>query len=374
MGNPRTYASVEICAGAGGQALGLEQAGFDHRALVEVDHWACETLRAAFPTALVVEQDVREFLRHVKNDATVYSDLDLLAGGVPCPPFSLAGKQLGANDERDLFPVMLDLVSALRPNAVMIENVRGLLQSKFDPYRAGILAELEVLGYVPMEWAQFEAVDFGVPQLRPRSILVALRPEIAPHYVPPARRPGFAPTVGEALRESMVARGMSAEGADIWAKAANDVAPTLVGGSKKHGGADLGPSRAKKKWAQLGVDAWTVAEDDDGAETVTARGRDEPRVNGPRLTVAQAALLQGFPPDWPFQGRKTTRYRQVGNAFPPPVARAVAEQILKAIKAAENGDQPPPKMVMAPLRQQRSRRTVRRTRAPEIEGQLPLPL
>src|SRR5439155_95660 len=104
-------------------------------------------------------------------------EVDLLSGGVPCPPFSFAGKQLGEDDERDLFPVMLAMAEALAPKAVMIENVRGLLEpwDKFEPYRARILASLRELGYTKCWWEVLEAQNFGVPQLRPRAILVALQ-------------------------------------------------------------------------------------------------------------------------------------------------------------------------------------------------------
>src|SRR4051794_31190972 len=112
--------SIEICAGAGGQALGLEQAGFRHLAAVELDAWACRTLELNRPLWKVVKADVREF------DATSLCGLDLLAGGVPCPPFSVAGKRLGASDSRDLFPQALRLVAECQPAAVMLENVRGL--------------------------------------------------------------------------------------------------------------------------------------------------------------------------------------------------------------------------------------------------------
>ena len=105
------FTSLEICAGAGGQALGLEMAGFDHAALVELEPPACETLRLNRPSWNVVEGDLREF------SGLLYSGIDLLAGGVPCPPFSKAGKQLGADDERDLFPEAIRLVDECRPKA-----------------------------------------------------------------------------------------------------------------------------------------------------------------------------------------------------------------------------------------------------------------
>jgi DNA (cytosine-5)-methyltransferase 1 len=118
----RKFKSIEICAGAGGQALGLEQAGFEHIALVEIENVACRTLRMNRPQWRVLEGDVRHF------DATPYRDeVDLLAGGVPCPPFSVAGKQLGQLDDRDLFPEAIRLIRECNPKAVLLENVRGLL-------------------------------------------------------------------------------------------------------------------------------------------------------------------------------------------------------------------------------------------------------
>ena len=135
-------------------------------------------------------------------------------------------------------------------------------------------------------------------------------------------------TVGESLKAQMAGGGWT--GAGAWAKVADGVAPTLVGGSKKHGGPDLGPTRAKRAWAQLGVNAHTIAEDAPGPD----------HVGMPRLTVRMAATLQGFPADWAIEGRKTTAYRQVGNAFPPPVAKALGEAV--ACAGHKTPPRPPP--------------------------------
>ena len=302
--------SIEICAGAGGQALGLEQAGFDHVAVVEIDHHACNTLRENRPAWNVIEGDVVPWIKEHAHD---FAGVDLVAGGVPCPPFSYAGKQLGPDDERDLFPAMIELVRIVRPRAIMIENVRGLLDPKFEKYRAGVEEHLREIGYC-LQWKLLQASDFGVPQLRPRVIAVGFREDIEASFEYPEPLSEAPPTVGEALSDLMAARGWT--GAAQWAKRANRIAPTLVGGSKKHGGPDLGPTRARRAWAELGVNGSTIAPE-----------APDPDFQGdPRLTVRMAARIQGFPDDWAITGAKTNAYRQVGNAFPPPVARAVASQ------------------------------------------------
>ena len=147
--------SLELCAGAGGQALGLERAGFEHVGLVEIDPHACQTLRLNRPDWMVHQEDLKQF------DGRLYRGVDLLAGGFPCPPFSIAGKQLGADDERDLFPAGLRLVDEVRPKAVMIENVRGMLAPGFGGYRNHITSELVKMGYVTA-WKLLNAADYGV--------------------------------------------------------------------------------------------------------------------------------------------------------------------------------------------------------------------
>ncbi|MBI5178743.1 MAG: DNA cytosine methyltransferase [Nitrospinae bacterium] len=305
--------SLELCAGAGGQALGLEMAGFDHCALVEIDHHSCSTLRLNRPSWNVIQEDINSF------DGRPYKGtVDLLAGGLPCPPFSVAGKQLGKSDERNLFPAAIRLIDEIRPKAVMIENVRGILDAVFEDYRTFIAGQLGKLGY-KTDWALLNACDHGVPQLRPRVVFVAIKNDMAQNFSWPAKTPGHPSTVGETVYDLMASRGW--KGALAWKKQANEIAPTIVGGSKKHGGPDLGPTRARKAWASLGVDGLGIA--------------DEPppvsHVGMPRLTVRMVARLQGFPDGWTFSGKKTPAYRQVGNAFPPPVANAVGFQIAQCL-------------------------------------------
>lgn len=323
------FSSIELCAGAGGQALGLHQAGFRHKLMIELDTHACQTLHLNNAAHQLGWEGIhccclKDFAETRLNPA--YHGIDLVAGGVPCPPFSKAGRQLGPDDERDLFPAALALIRQARPKAVMLENVSGLLENKFSGYRTWISTSLEQLGYV-VAWRLVNASDYGVPQLRPRVVLVALQAAYACHFswpdsggVPPA-------TVGETLLDLMAENGW--QGAQDWAQKANSIAPTLVGGSKKHGGPDLGPTRAKAAWRALSVNGHRIA---DAAPAEDFQGEKTGYEQMPLLTVRMAARLQGFPDWWQFSGRKTAAYRQVGNAFPPPVAQAIGTAIRLALQ------------------------------------------
>jgi DNA (cytosine-5)-methyltransferase 1 len=305
-----------LCAGAGGQALGLEQAGIEHAALIEIDKHACATLRRNRPQWNVIERDLNLF-----TDASAFRGVDIVSGGLPCPPFSRAGGQLGEKDERNLFPVAIKVIDQIRPRAVMIENVRGFLDAVFDDYRKYIAGSLMKLGYTT-DWRLLNASDFGVPQLRPRVVFIAVRNAYAQYFHWPTSLQVPRLTVGDVLFDLIASRGW--RGAKRWRDRASEIAPTIVGGSMKHGGPDLGPTRAKRAWATLGVDAHGVADE------APSWGF----VGMPRLTVPMVARLQGFPDSWIFEGRKTNAYRQVGNAFPPPVACAVALQLAKCLNSA----------------------------------------
>ena len=317
----RPLTCIELCSGAGGQSLGLERAGFSHLLLAEIDQDACTTLRTNRPAWPVLQADVRTLgAPGALPPAAVGADL--LAAGVPCPPFSVAGLGHGPDDDRDLFPAVLALAARLQPRAVLVENVRGLLQQRFAAYRAQISRALAELGYAA-EWRLLYASDYGVPQLRPRAVMVALPVDLLwafrwPVPGPSADRPV---TAGRALRASMAADGWELAG--TWALGADRVAPTLCGGSRRHGGPDLGPSRARAVWARMGVNGGSVA------DHLPQPGDQLPV----RLTPDQLALLQGFPPEWAFTGTKTARCRQIGNAFPPPVAEAVGRSLAEVLAA-----------------------------------------
>ena len=304
---------VEICAGAGGQALGLDMAGFKHIALVEYEKEYCDVLKMNRPDWNVIWADVHDF------DGTKYKGADLLAGGVPCPPFSVASKQLGKDDERDLFPEAIRLIKEIEPRAVMLENVRGFLDARFDDYREFILQSIRNLGYT-VSIKLLNACDYGVPQLRPRVVIVGIKDTEKGVFTYPAESTENTLTVGEVLKPLMGSNGW--DGVELWAEKANKIAPTIVGGSKKHGGPDLGPVRARRAWAELGVDGLGVANE-----------APLPGFNGmPKLTKEMIALIQGFPSYWSFGNKKTAACRMIGNAFPPPVAKAVGLQIRRCLE------------------------------------------
>ncbi len=322
---------LDVCTGAGGEAIGLEAVGFIHEAVVEIDTAACQTLRLNRPSWRVIEGDIREV------NGLDFRGIDLLAGGVPCPPFTIAGKQLGVDDERDLFPEALRLAEQAKPVAVMLENVPGFASEKFAAYRRDLIQSLNRLGY-EVTWRVLNSSDYGVPQLRPRFILVALHDPYFDNFSWPLSSETSC-TVGQVLHDLMASRGW--RGADQWSHMANGIAPTLVGGSKKHGGPDLGPTRARKQWEALGVDGRGIAD--------APPDEDFPSDGFPRLTLRMAARIQAFSDSWTFAGGKTAAYRQIGNAFPPPVSEAVGKAILSALTGQKQPNQERKPFLFQPL-------------------------
>ena len=287
-------------------------AGFVHVALVEYEADYCRVLKENRPNWNIICADVHGF------DGHPYEGVDLLAGGVPCPPFSVAGKQLGKDDDRDLFQEAVRLIEEIKPRAVMLENVRGFLDPIFDQYREHILSEINKLGY-NTHIKLLNASNFGVSQLRPRVVIIGIRKDQPGTFSYPEGKPDSAASVGKILYDLMAENGW--EKAKEWSERANKIAPTIVGGSKKHGGPDLGPTRAKKAWAELGVDGSGIADE-----------APLPGFDGmPRLTIRMMARIQGFPDTWVFGKRKTAACRMIGNAFPPPVACAVGEKIKECL-------------------------------------------
>ncbi len=309
----KVFSCLELCAGGGGAALGIEQAGFTHIALIDNNKQACETLLLNRPSWNVIYSDIRYL------DVTPWHGIDLLSGGLPCPPFSIAGKQLGEEDERNMFPPMLRIVEETNPRAIMIENVRGILTTRFSKFRDDIVTLLDNLGYVS-QWKLLNAADFGVPQTRFRAFLVALKKDERKRFTWPTPTLEQKTTISDTIGDLMAEKGW--QGVEDWIDKAKSLAPTIVGGSHKHGGPDLGPTRARREWAKMGIDGIGLANEPPKKEFLGM----------PRLTLQMVARIQGFPDEWKFYGSKTQAYRQVGNALPVPLASAVAREIYKCLE------------------------------------------
>jgi DNA (cytosine-5)-methyltransferase 1 len=332
--NGGRFRSVEVCAGAGGLALGLEQSGFDPALLLDLRLQPCDSLRLNRPHWNVQCADLLAF---DPDDHQGIHDVDLLAAGLPrVRTAATANRGRGNSEEVELLRATVMLLRSVRPRALLIENMAELAESDvYEPTRAIVQSELTALGYRYV-WFVLNAADFGVPQDRRHGFLVAFANDLMDAFEPPspARPPS---TVGEALLDSMASRGWPA--AIEWARHANRVAPTLVGGSWERGGADLGPTGSKKSWARMGVDGGTVADEVPGPDFVWAPSSG--RKGMVALTNPQVARLQGFPPEWEIAGRKTAQYRQIANATPPPLARAVGEAMAAALEptiAGTNGN------------------------------------
>ncbi|TXS06915.1 DNA cytosine methyltransferase [Streptomyces sp. col6] len=311
---------VDVCAGAGGLALGLERAGFDPVLLLDRKAVACETLGLNRPHWKVLEMDLLDF---VPDEHPQTYDVDLLSAGLPRVKSSATAARTETDEEERLLRAAVLLSHSIQPRAVILENVPGLVDAgAFEPLRGFIREELEHLGY-RLHWFVLNAADYGVPQDRKQGVLVALKEPYGDRFRPPTPTVKEHVPVGVALRASMASRGWS--GADAWAARAVSVAPTLVGGSDNRGGADLGPTGTKAAWARMGVNGGALADEVPGPETADAPGLI-------KLTDAQAALLQGFPTEWRFAGRKTARYRQIGHASPPAVGEALGFAVAEALR------------------------------------------
>lgn len=320
--------SLEVCAGAGGLSLGLERAGFEPIALLESKPDACSTLAANRPNWQVLEQDFTTFLPEDRPDLfPIGAPIDVLAAGLPRLQSAATVRRTDSGRERFLLQATVWLAQAVSPSAVLIENIPGLVNaSEHTATRQWVERNFAEVGYA-VAWAVLDAHDFGVAQTRLQGFMVAMRPDTLARFTWPSKRPEAPPNVADLLYPSMATRGWP--GAARWASLAEQAAPTIVGGSDNRGGADLGPTGSKKAWARLGVNGGSIGND--------VPGPNDPIDLMPKLTVAQVALLQGFPIDWSLSGRKTSAYRQIGNASPPPVGEAVGRQIAQALEQPQAG-------------------------------------
>ncbi|RVQ53545.1 DNA cytosine methyltransferase [Sinorhizobium meliloti] len=318
---------VELCAGAGGMSLGLENAGFHPLALFEFDKHAAATLRINRPLWNVIEGDIR------KVDFTAYraAGVDLLVGGMPCQPYSIDGKGLGKDDPRDLLLEGARAVREILPRAFVFENVAGLLNARHADHLGNFLKQLRKSGYA-VQIIRMEAEEYGVAQERTRMLFVGMHKGSMAAFRTPPTFPKWRSNLGDALEDLMAANGWT--GAKEWAEARrNDVvvrngvetrgalASTVVG---RKGG-----SREKEaaRWARKGIDIATVADAAPTQEQADKAGASFL----PQLTLRMRARLQGFPDRWDFVGGKDSSARQVGNAVPPVLGQAIGLAVRAAL-------------------------------------------
>ncbi|MFF3344938.1 DUF6339 family protein [Streptomyces sp. NPDC002779] len=314
------FRSIEVCAGCGAQALGLEEAGFDPVVLIDSKADACFTIERNRPEWDTICIDLTDFPLRERPDII---GVDLLSGGLPRVKSMASVGRDEDTEERKVLRATIELARAVKPRAVLLENVPDLAESpEFEVDRAWIGEQLGAAGY-RTTWKVLNAADFGVPQNRRSSFMLAMSEPYFSRFSWPEPDGSPAPTVGQVLGPSMSSRGWPA--ADEWIKSADRIAPALVGGSDRRGGADLGPTGSKKAWAALGVNGNSLGDEPPGV--------DFPASEMPKLTVEQAALIQSIPDGWVFAGGKTSRYRQIGHAMPPPLAAAVGRAVAAALRS-----------------------------------------
>jgi len=336
----REYSVLELFAGAGGLAIGLERAGIKCAALNEIDKWACQTLRENRPHWNVLEGDIKEY-----EFSKYRNKIDVVTGGFPCQAFSYAGKKLGLNDARGtLFYEFARVVNEVKPAICIGENVRGLLSHEGGKTLEGMISILDEIGYkVVTPVKVLKAINYNVPQKRERLILVGIRKDIDITYNYP--KPfGEVYNLEDALKkgvlfESDVPRSDGATYPDH-KKVVLDLVPP--GGYWR----DL-PLHIQKEYMQksfyLGGGKTGMARRiawDEPSLTLTCSPaqkqteRCHPDQTRP-FTVREYARIQTFPDNWQFEGSTSQQYKQIGNAVPVNLAKEIGYSIIKFLNDYE---------------------------------------
>lgn len=333
----RQYNVVELFAGAGGLALGLEEAGFNELALVEIDRNACDTLRANRPSWNVIEDDVITVAeRGIKTYLPEGVEVDLLSGGYPCQAFSYAGKKLGLEDVRGtMFYYYGKILKDLMPKVFLAENVRGLVTHDGGRTLQSMIDVFTEIGY-KVTWNVLKAVDYGVAQKRERIVIIGIRNDINLEFRDP--RPfGYIPTLRDALKNVPQSPGSTypqrkREVLDLvppggcWIDLPDDVAREYMGASYFSGGGKRGMAR------RISWDEPCLTLTCSPAQKQTERCHpDETRP----FTTREYARIQSFPDEWQFEGSITNIYKQIGNAVPVKMAKAVGLAIVDILNRVD---------------------------------------
>lgn len=325
----RRHTDIELFAGAGGLALGLEQAGFDGLAYVEINGDACETLRRNRPRWNVIDGDV-----HGIDFRQYDGRVDLVSGGFPCQAFSMAGKRLGFGDIRGtLFAEVIRCANETHPKMLLMENVKGLLSHDGGRTFETIRHEVEQAGY-SLQWKVLNASYHGVGQARERIVMIGIRDDLADRisfeYPEPDDRQT---TLRDALDGVPDSPGVSysekkAKVLDLvppggcWVDLPQDIAREYMKSSYDSPGGKRGMAR-RLSWDRPCLTLTTSP-----SQKQTERCHpDETRP----LTVREYARVQSFPDDWEFAGGIGSQYQQIGNAVPVEMARRIGVQIVKVL-------------------------------------------
>lgn len=328
----KNFTAIDLFSGAGGLSLGLKSAGWSVKAALEFNESAIETHALNMPDVEHLCEDVREV------NFKKFKGIDLVAGGPPCQPFSVSGKQLGSNDTRDMIPEFIRAVKEAKPKAFLMENVAGLTTQKFLPYLESQIEELKNLKY-DVKWAVLNAADYGVPQKRLRLFIIGTAKgyefnfpaathgtEETPYFTvkealkgTPKDTPNTAKVVyakNPIIRKSPYA-GMllNGKGRPLNMNGLSHTIPATAGGNRTH---ILDPKGILKQYHD---------------HLLKGGAPRTGEVEGcKRLTVRQSARLQTFPDWFEFTGRRSQQYTQIGNAVPPTLAAAVASELLNSLK------------------------------------------
>lgn len=317
------FTSIDMFAGAGGTALGLENAGFEHIMLNEFDKDAAATLKTNRPNWNVIHDDVANI------DFTVYKGkVDLIEGGFPCQSFSYAGKSGGFDDVRGtLFFEFARAVKEARPKVAVGENVRGLLRHDGGKTLATMVSLLESLDY-KVAYKVLRSQYLDVPQKRERLIIIAIRKDIDSSIIFPKEK-DYTISVGEAIKDAPKAPGQTysdkkkaimdlVPAGGCWRDLPEKIQKSYMGRSYYLGGGKTGMAR-RLSWEEPSLTLTCGP-----AQKQTERCH--PEETRP-LNVREYARIQTFPDDWKFEGSVSSQYKQIGNAVPVNLGYYIGESV-----------------------------------------------
>ena len=333
----RTYNSIELFAGAGGLALGLELAGFNAKGLVEIDKYAAKTLRTNRAEWNVIEDDIVKVSENgIKNYLPGNCEIDFVSGGYPCQAFSYAGHKLGLDDVRGtMFFYFAKIIKDLNPKVFLAENVKGLTTHDEGKTLQTMLSIYEKMGYT-LTWTVLKANDYGVAQKRERVVIIGVRNDINVKYRLP-KEYEHKPVLKDALlnvpksigerypeKKRKVLELVPAGG--YWRDLPEDIAKEYMGKSYYSGGGRTGMAR------RISWDEPSLTLTCSPAQKQTERCH--PEETRP-FTVREYARIQSFPDDWEFSGSMGQQYKQIGNAVPVEFAKAIGLSIIDLLNKAE---------------------------------------